>query len=77
MWRQAPAEILTDSTLLQPMPRGLTVVFALRGAAELSDPQETVALDPGDCALLDAPARFTPEDGSAILVVRLHAVSST
>ena len=77
VWHQAPAEVLTESTLLQPAPRGLAVVFALRGAAELSDPQKMVTLDPGDCALMDGPARFAPEDGSAILVVPLLAVSST
>lgn len=74
-WRLAPAEILTEGRLLQPEPHGLTVVFALRGASELSDSQATVTLNPEDCALLDAPARFTPENGSALLVVPLLRAS--
>ncbi len=75
IWRHAPAEIRTEDTLLQPAPLGLVVVFALRGAAGLSDQLKSITLDQGDCALLDAPARFTSEDGSAILVVPLLAAS--
>lgn len=74
-WRLAPAEILTEGRLLQPEPHGLSVVFALRGASELSDSQATVTLGQEDCALLDAPARFVPENRSALLVVPLRRAS--
>lgn len=74
-WRLASAEILTEGALLQPEPHGLSVVFALRGASELSDSQATVTFGQEDCALLDAPARFSPESGSALLVVPLHRAS--
>ncbi|MDG3576530.1 HutD family protein [Rhizobium sp. YJ-22] len=74
-WHLAPAEILTAGTLVQPEPHGLTIVFALRGASELSDSQATVTLGQEDCALLDAPARFVPENGSALLVVPLRRAS--
>lgn len=74
-WQLAPASVLTEDMALQPEPQGLTIVFALRGTSGLSGSQETVTLGEGDCALLDAPATFTPEAGAAILVVPLHAAS--
>ncbi|AOF93949.1 HutD family protein [Sinorhizobium sp. RAC02] len=74
-WQLAPASVLTKGTVVQPEPQGLAFVFALRGTSGLSASQETVTLGEGDCALLDAPARFTPDAGAAILVVPLRAAS--
>lgn len=76
VWLLDPAEVLVECALLQPEPQGLTVVFALRGASRLSDTHKAFALRQGDCALLDAPARFSPEEGSAILVVPLVPAST-
>jgi environmental stress-induced protein Ves len=75
IWQVAPASVLTEGMALLPEQQGLTIVFALRGTSSLSGSQDTATLGEGDCALLDAPARFTPEAGAAILVVSLHPAS--
>lgn len=75
-WRLGQAAILSEQAMLQHEPKGPAVVFALRGTSELSDKLHKVSLAEGDCALLDSSARFSPDAGSSVLVVPLHATSA-
>jgi environmental stress-induced protein Ves len=71
-WGLGQSRIIDENVLLDCGQMGeLRVLFALRGAADLTGAGETVILREGDSALVDRPVQIALDQGAALLMVPL------